>query len=385
MQQRIGIYSYMEVVMRKMNRRPLRFTIAGGFVAAVLVAGQMGVLANETVPENGVTAGATTCLSCTESITISDIEGIELTAGAATAVAAVDESAEQIALEQSKLFMANVEDAVNVRTEPNEEAELAGKLFKDCGGEILEETEGWTKIKSGDLEGWVKNDFLLFDSKAAELREEVGSLTATVETEALRIRTEADENSEIYDLAELGEELEAVEEAGDWVKVELPNDQVGYVSADYVSVEFTVDSGKTMEQIEAEEEAKRKAAEEAERKKNRGAVATSGNDVALLAALIQCEAGSQPYEGKLAVGAVVMNRVRSGAYPNSIQAVITAPGQFPPAVDGKVASVLASGASSSCVQAAQEAINGASNVGGALHFGGVGKAAGIVIGGHVFY
>ena len=104
-----------------------------------------------------------------------------------------------------------------------------------------------------------------------------------------------------------------------------------------------------------------------------------------MAALIQCEAGSQPYEGKLAVGAVVMNRVRSGGYPNSIIGVITAPGQFPPATNGKVASVLARGASASCMQAAQAAVDGATNVGGATHFNRVGTKPGTVIGNHVFW
>lgn len=61
------------------------------------------------------------------------------------------------------------------------------------------------------------------------------------------------------------------------------------------------------------------------------AVAASVDDVTLLAALIQCEAGNECYEGQLAVGAVVMNRVRSGRYAGSIYGVIYQAGQFPPA------------------------------------------------------
>ena len=63
----------------------------------------------------------------------------------------------------------------------------------------------------------------------------------------------------------------------------------------------------------------------------------------LLAALIQCEAGEEPYEGQVAVGAVVMNRVRSGAYPNTVKGVIYASGQFTPAGSGQVGRVVASG------------------------------------------
>lgn len=375
--------------MKKTNRKPFCYGIAGGLMAAVLLTGQMSVLAEEAVTLDNLTAGASLLLendgtsgeSETAESTISDIEGVDLTAGAATTVEAAGENADSVVLEQSTLVMANVNDAVNVRIEPNEEAETVGKLFKDCGGEILDSTDGWTKIKSGNLEGWVKNDYLLFEEEAEALRDEVGTLKATVETDALRVRKEADENAGVYKLVKQGDTLEAVEEQDEWVVVELDDDTIGYLSADYVSVEFSVDTGKTSKEIEDEERAK----ELAKLSQNQGAVPTSVSDVTLLAALIQCEAGTQSYEGKLAVGAVVMNRVRSGAYPNSILGVITAPGQFPPATDGKVSAVVARGPSASCMEAAQAAVDGATNVGTATHFGAVGKANGVVIGGHVFY
>ena len=104
-----------------------------------------------------------------------------------------------------------------------------------------------------------------------------------------------------------------------------------------------------------------------------------------MGALVQCEAGNQPYEGKLAVAAVVMNRVRSGAYPNTIGGVIYASGQFTPAGSGKVEQRLALGVSDSCLQAAREAINGATNVGTATHFRRAGNREGIIIGDHVFW
>lgn len=277
--------------------------------------------------------------------------------------------------------MANVSDCVNVREEPDEEASVAGKLYKNCTGKILEKGDGWTKIESGKLIGWVMNDYLLFDEEAEALMEEVGTLNAVSITDALRVRKEASEDSGVYKLLELNEKIEAVEELGDWVSVKVDDETVGYVAAEFVEVSFDADHGKTIAQLEAEEKEK----QQAKLKKNRGAVATSGNDVTLLAALIQAEAGSQPYEGKVAVGAVVMNRVRSGGYPNSIQAVITQPGQFPPATNGTVSAILARGPSASCVQAAQAAVNGATTVGGALHFGSAASHSGIVIGGHAFY
>ena len=93
------------------------------------------------------------------------------------------------------------------------------------------------------------------------------------------------------------------------------------------------------------------------------------SDVALLAALIFCEAGNQPYEGKVAVGAVVMNRIKSGRFPNTLEGVVYQRGQFTPAMTGKLARVLASGrVPSSCYDAAMDAINGSNPVGGALFF-----------------
>lgn len=89
----------------------------------------------------------------------------------------------------------------------------------------------------------------------------------------------------------------------------------------------------------------------------------------MLAALIFCEAGNQPYEGKVAVGAVVMNRVASGRFPNSIKEVIYQRGQFTPAMTGKLDRVLASGRiPSSCYEAARAALNGESTVGSAMYF-----------------
>ena len=104
----------------------------------------------------------------------------------------------------------------------------------------------------------------------------------------------------------------------------------------------------------------------------------------LLAALIYCEAGNQPYEGQVAVGAVVMNRVRSGSYPNTITEVIYQSGQFGPAMTGWLDSVLASGSyTDTARQAAADAIAGSNPVGDCLYFGN--GNWGIQIGDHYFH
>ena len=135
-----------------------------------------------------------------------------------------------------------------------------------------------------------------------------------------------------------------------------------------------------------------KAAEEAAAAKARAvtvqnqAVAASYDDVTILAALIQCEAGNECYDGQVAVGAVVCNRVRSGGYPGSVYGVVYQSGQFTPAARGSVASVAASGPNASCIQAAQAALAGTDNTGGALSFRPTSSGrGGVVIGNHVFF
>ena len=116
-----------------------------------------------------------------------------------------------------------------------------------------------------------------------------------------------------------------------------------------------------------------------------GASYIGTTDEMLLAALIQCEAACQPYEGQVAVGAVVMNRVNSGAYPNTIAGVIYASGQFTPTRSNRVETLAVNGVNETCLQAARAAMAGESPVGGAMHFRRAGNHEGLVIGDHVFW
>lgn len=285
--------------------------------------------------------------------------------------------------EQSKLVMANVKNALNVRSDASEEADKVGKLYKDCGGTIIERKDGWTKLQSGNIIGWASDEYLLFGDDAKALANDVGKMMATVvNTKSLRVRMEPSENAGTYGLLPEGEIMEVIDNSDeDWICIDYEGND-GYVSAEYVSLDFQIDAGETMAEIKAREAAER----EAKRHKNYGAYTTDADTTLLLAALIQCEAGGEAYEGQLAVGAVVMNRVRSGAYPDSIHGVIYASGQFTPALNGKVNRVYESGKiKASCVQAAEEAISGISNVGDLTHFRRNNGREGLVIGNHVFY
>ena len=107
----------------------------------------------------------------------------------------------------------------------------------------------------------------------------------------------------------------------------------------------------------------------------------------LLANLIYCEAGGEPYEGQVAVGAVVMNRLLSSVFPDTVVGVIYAKNQFSPVASGRLALALAENrATPSCYKAADEAMAGYTNVGGCVFFRTpIPGLSGINIGGHVFY
>ena len=110
-------------------------------------------------------------------------------------------------------------------------------------------------------------------------------------------------------------------------------------------------------------------------------------DLKLLASIIYCEAGGEPYEGQLAVGAVVINRMLSSRYPDTMVEVIYQRRQFSPVGSGRLELVLTTNrATASCYQAAQEAMSGVTNVGSCLYFRTpIPGLTGINIGGHVFY
>lgn len=283
---------------------------------------------------------------------------------------------------ESRLVMANVKNALNVRSDASEEADKVGKLYKDCGGIILEQRDGWTKLQSGNIVGWASNEYLLFGEEALTLANEVGKMIGTIDTEMLRVRKAPSTDAEIYGLLPKGEIVEVLSESEDgWACIDYDGAD-GYVSSDCIVIDFLIDNGETMDEIKAREEAEK----EAKRHVNYGEYTTDADTTLLLAALIQCEAGGESYEGQVAVGAVVMNRVRSAAYPDSIHGVIYASGQFTPAITGKLNRVYESGRIyESCIRAAEEALSGVSNVGGLTHFRRNNGREGLVIGNHVFY
>ena len=281
----------------------------------------------------------------------------------------------------SNRLMTTSSDYLRVRTEASKESALAGKLRKGDAAEIVEIGEEWTLIKSGNLEGYVYNEYCVMGQDARALAEKICKTYAFAQSNGLRVREGPGTDYGIIKTVPKGAKLvvdKTVDNTGDWVKVKLGLNEA-YVAHEYVTIEQKVGTGITVqEEAEIEAEKQRAAA--------LGIASRSTDEELLLAALIQCEAGNQPYEGMVSVGAVVMNRVYSSRYPNNMYDVIHQRGQFTPALNGKVARQIAVGVKSSCKQAAIDAIDGMDYTGGALHFKQTRSGIpGLVIGGHVFY
>lgn len=148
-----------------------------------------------------------------------------------------------------------------------------------------------------------------------------------------------------------------------------------------------VEYEKQLEIQKAKEDAARLAAiKEQEKEDTSTAVyVPTDSDQYLLGAIIQCEAGGESYDGKLAVGSVVINRVKSSYFPNSVSGVIYQSGQFSPVASGRLAYRLEAGVDGSCLQAAQDVLNGNITVGCLYFRQNNGIIQGTVIGNHVFY
>lgn len=296
------------------------------------------------------------------------------------------------------LAMADVDSVLNVRAEADADSEQVGVLYKDTGGKVLEQKDGWSKIESGELVGWAMDDYLAFGDEVKQRADESGNMVATISTDSLRVREEPNSLATILGYVS-NDDVLTVAAMGDngWVEITY-NDTTGYINGDYLTVEPMLASGDTVEAIQEKEEAKKQAErEEAEKRASESGFEMTLvesyegtiSDMELLATIIYCEAGNQSHEGKVAVGNVVINRVNSGSFPNTFEAVIRAPRQFSPVASGKFDRMLGSGrVPENCYVAAQDAMDGISYVGDCLYFKNpkiAGAHTGITIGDHVFW
>ena len=150
----------------------------------------------------------------------------------------------------TNLGIAHVDNHLNIRQEPNENAKLIGKLTKDAACEILDIDEnGWAHIKSGKVDGYCSTEFLYMGDAAIARGKEVASMIAVVNTETLKVREEPNTDSIVITLIPQEEELEVVEIMDNgWVKF-LLDDEEAYVSGEYVDVEERLEKAVTLTEL----------------------------------------------------------------------------------------------------------------------------------------
>ena len=270
---------------------------------------------------------------------------------------------------------ANVTDYANIRQEGSQESERVGVLPKGAAAQVVEQEGDWTKITSGSVEGYVRSDLLVFGEEAKNLYEESYGSQGTVTASSLRVRKEPSMDAGQIGNMKQGSRVEILGQEGDWYQVSYGEDSA-YMFAEYIQIEET--TALSVAEYEAQQKEKEQVSQ------TETAMSASDSELALLAAIIQCEAGGESNTGKVAVGAVIMNRVRSSQFPNSITEVVYQSGQFSPVASGILSSVYSQGARSDCYQAAQEALAGSNPIGSALYFNS-GSGRGQQIGNQHFY
>lgn len=183
--------------------------------------------------------------------------------------------------EYDGICIAQVNDYVNVRSLPSEEGEILGKLYNESAGTIEEDVDGWFKITSGNVTGYVKSDYVVTGDAAEELAEQVGKRVATVTTETLRVRSEASTEASILGLIGEEEELTVTDETDEWVQVSIEEGD-GWVSKEFVDLRTDFVQAESKEEEKARLEKEEAAKEEGKRKAAAVAAKTGASQGAVL-------------------------------------------------------------------------------------------------------
>ena len=323
----------------------------------------------------------------------------------------------------SGIGVIDAKDMLDIHAEANTASAVIGQVMEDGHVAILAKYNDWVQIQAGEIAGWVPAENLveteISNEEAVAANEQViAERTGATASEDEFFAEEGVQQDETAALqAEASEaaqnEIEEVQATEEAARIEAEAQaKAAAEEAARIEAEAQVKAAEEAARLEAEAQAKaaaeeaarieaeaqaKAAAEEAARiaaEAQQAALAAqaaqtaaiSAEELKLLANIIYCEAGSESYVGKVAVGNVIMNRVKSASQPNTITEVVYAKGQFSPVRNGSLQRALSSDkADAACYQAAIEALAGAQPVGGKLFFRRNNGRSGQVIGHHVFY
>ena len=273
----------------------------------------------------------------------------------------------------SGIGVIDAKDMLDIHAEANRASAVVGQVMDDGHVAILAKYNDWVQIQAGEIAGWVPAENLV----ETEISNEE-AVAANEQVIAERTGATASEDEFFAEEEVQQDETAALQaEASKAAQNEIEEVQAAEEAARIEAEAQAKAAAEEAARLEAEAQQAALAAQTA---------AISTEELKLLANIIYCEAGSESYVGKVAVGNVIMNRVKSASQPNTITEVVYAKGQFSPVRNGSLQRALSSDkADAACYQAAIEALAGAQPVGGKLFFRRNNGRSGQVIGHHVFY
>ena len=147
-----------------------------------------------------------------------------------------------------KLGVANVDNFLNMREKADINSKLVGKMPAGAGCEILDKDGDWYYVRSGKVTGYVSGEFLATGDSANAIAKKYASVIATVTTVTLKVREEPNTDCRVMTLVPEGEELHVVEDQGEWIKIDLDDDEF-YVSSDYVTLSLQLPHASTIKEL----------------------------------------------------------------------------------------------------------------------------------------
>lgn len=166
--------------------------------------------------------------------------------------------------EYANLAIADVDHYVNVRSTPNTEGEIVGKIYDGAVAQILSvagEKDEWFQAVSGSVEGYIKAEFFIYGDAAAAVMDDYVTRYAVVQADRLNVRKEPDIAAERIGYLNNGEKVKLLENCGEWIKVQYTENKIGYVADEYVIIAEEFVYAKSIEEERAELEAQKLLAE----------------------------------------------------------------------------------------------------------------------------
>ena len=145
-------------------------------------------------------------------------------------------------------------DYVHVRRKPNTHSKIVGRLYKGCSADVLKTKNGWAKIRSGNVTGYIKKSYLAIGDDAKKMIGKYGQKYVRVKTSVvtLNVRKKADIKSKILTQIPIEENYDVIKSTDHWYKIEIDGDTKGYVRKEYVTLHVRFKHAKSMAEIKAE-------------------------------------------------------------------------------------------------------------------------------------